>query len=296
MLREFQISLRRFLLSGVIATIVWAGCFEANPVAVGQEADPTQKAWIEKYETQANAPKPSEMLLNTDAEPELSEGFVAMFNGTDLSGWNSKGGTCTFEVRDGQIVGTCVPGSESTYLCTEKADYTDFVFTCDLKWEIDGNTGVQFRSNAKPSVKKTKKGKKAKADTNSNSEKADEPKTEEPKPETVFGPQVEMEGLGKADRHWSGGIYGQSCGGYFYPLWLKEHQAARAAEKTDDWNRVTISAKGNVVKTWLNGVPASHWVDDGTYAKGFFALQVHKGKAGTILFKNIRIKELNEQE
>jgi hypothetical protein len=75
---------------------------------------------------------------------------------------------------------------------------------------------------------------------------------------------------------------------------LKEHQAARAAEKTDGWNRVTISAQGNVVKTWLNGVPVALWVDDGTYSSGFFALQIHKGKAGTVLFKNIRMKELGE--
>jgi len=132
-----------------------------------------------------------------------------------------------------------------------------------LKWEVDGNSGVQFRSQSRP-------GKKS---------------------EVVFGPQVEMEGLGKGARNWSGGIYGQSCGGYFYPLWLKEHQEARAAQKTDGWNRITISARGDVVKTWLNGVPIAHWVGDGTYSTGFFALQIHSGKAGTILFKDIRVKE-----
>ena len=229
-----------------------------------QELDPQQKQWTKKYLKQKNAPKPEEMLLNTDSEPDLSEGFTSLFNGTDLSGWQSKGGSCTFEVKDGVIVGTCVPGSDSTYLCTEKSDYSNFVFTCQIKWQIDGNTGVQFRSRSKP-------GKKS---------------------ETVFGPQFEMEGQGKPGRKWSGGIYGQSCGGYFYPLWLKEHQAARKAEKTEGWNRLTISADGNVVKTWLNGVPASHWVDDGSYAKGFFGLQVHKGKAGTIHFKDIQVKEM----
>ena len=210
------------------------------------------------------------MLLNTDNEPTLSEGFTELFNGKDLTGWKPKGGTCTFEVKDGQIVGTCVQGSKSTYLCTDRSDYKDFIFTCDLKMEVDGNTGVQFRSQSKPNNK-------AKTPT-----------------ETVFGPQFEMEGQGKEGRHWSGGIYGQSCGGYFYPLWLKEHKAARAAEDLTGWNRVTISAKGNVIKTWLNGVPVSHWVDDGTYAEGFLGLQVHQGEAGTILFKNIRLKELNQ--
>ena len=193
-----------------------------------------------------------------------------LFNGKDLDDWESKGGTCTFEVKDKQIVGTCVKGSKSTYLCTKKKDYKDFVFTCDLKLEVDGNSGIQFRSRSAKVKKKEKE------------------------VEVVSGPQYEIEGQGKDGRNWSGGIYGQSCGGYFYPLWLKEHEAARAAENKTDWNRITISAKGKVVKTWINGVPVSHWVGDGDYATGFFALQVHSGEAGTILFKNLKVKELTE--
>ena len=81
----------------------------------------------------------------------------------------------------------------------------------------------------------------------------------------------------------------------FYPLWLKVHKDVRAALKRADWNRVTIKAEGNVVKTWVNGVPAAHWVDDGTYAKGFFGLQIHKGSRGTVLWKNVRVKEVKDQ-
>lgn len=225
--------------------------------------DPTQQAWYEKYKKQENAPAPADMLLNTDPEPALTEGFTPLFNGKDLTGWTRKGGECKFEVKDGILVGTCVPDTPSTYLSTEKADYTDFVFSCEMKWEADGNSGVMFRAQSKPG----KDG------------------------ETVFGPQAEMEGI-TGDRLWSGGIYGQSCGGYFYPLWLKEHKEARGALDREGWNRLTIKAKGNVVQTWVNGVPAAQWVDDGTYAKGFFGLQIHKGKKGTVLWKNLQVKEL----
>jgi len=113
-------------------------------------------------------------------------------------------------------------------------------------------------------------------------------KTEKDK-EIVFGPQAEMEGI-TGDRYWSGGIYGQSCGGYFYPVWLKEHKEARAALDRQGWNRLTISAQGNVVKTWINGVPVAHWIDDGSYPSGFFGLQIHKGSKGKVLWKNIRVK------
>lgn len=256
-----------FQFKNMLNVLLFVGFGLFAGVATGQELDPSQDGWVEHYSKQKNAPKPGEMLLNTDDEPDLTSGFVALFNGEDLSGWEPRGGTCTFEVKDGQIISTCVKDSNSTYLCTKRSDYKDFIFTCDLKLEVDGNTGVQFRSQAKAGE--------SEGLTN----------------EVVFGPQFEIEGQGKPGRNWSGGIYGQSCGGYFYPLWLKEHKAARAAEKKTDWNRVTLMAKGNVVKTWLNGVPVSHWVGDDTYSEGFLALQVHKGKAGTILFKNLQVKE-----
>lgn len=229
-----------------------------------QELDPQQNAWHAKYEKQQNAPLPEQMLLNTDPEPDLNTGMTSLFNGQDLTGWEPRGGTCTFEAKDGLLVGTCVPGSNSTYLSTKQVDYADFVFTCDMKWKVDCNSGVMFRAQSKPG-------------------KDDQ--------ETVFGPQAEMEGFSQ-DRHWSGGIYGQSCGGYFYPLWLKEHKEARAATRQGEWNRVTILAKGNVVKTWVNGVPAAHWIDNGSYRKGFFGLQIHKGAKGQVLWKNIKVKRL----
>jgi len=110
------------------------------------------------------------------------------------------------------------------------------------------------------------------------------------KGKVVFGPQAEMEDEGKG-RGWSGGIYGQACGGYMYPVWLKEHAAARAAQKQGEWNRITIHAEGEVMKTWLNGVPISHIVNS-EYLSGFFGLQIHSGARGTIRFRDPRVKEL----
>ena len=247
----------------IVTQVGVALLFGSLLAAAGTIAE-SQKSWFKKYQKQVNAPDPAKMLLNDDKEPDLKEGFIDLFNGKDLSGWTAKGGKASFEVKNGSLIGTAVPNSPSTYLCTDKADFKDFVFTCELQWAEDLNSGVMFRA-------------------------ASRMKGEH---EEVFGPQVEMEGLGK-ERGWSGGVYGQSCGGYFYPLWLKEHEAARGALKKEGWNRLTLEAKGKVVKTWVNGVPASHWVGDGTFTKGFFGLQIHKAKKGEVHFRNLRVKELN---
>lgn len=222
----------------------------------------SQERFIKKYAKQKHIVPPDQALLNTEKEPDLSEGFVELYNGKDLDGWTSRGGSCTFEAKDDVIVGTTVPGSPSTYLSTKREDYSDFIFTAELKWEVDGNSGIMFRAQRKPGKKH----------------------------EQVFGPQCEMEENGNG-RGWSGGIYGQGIGGWRYPLWLEAHAEAREAQKKDDWNRVTIQAVGDTVRTWVNGIPAAHWITR-DYAKGFVGLQIHAGKRGTILFRNLKIKEL----
>ncbi len=225
----------------------------------------SQLKYVERYKSQPVVPKAEEMLVNTDPEPDLSEGFTALYNGKDLEGWTPLEGRCKFEAKGESIVGTCVKGSPSTYLSTVKSDYTNFIFTAELRWEVDGNSGVMFRARQKNVDKGV----------------------------VVYGPQAEMEGFGAsfAGRGWSGGIYGQSCGGWYYPLWLDAHAEVRAALRKDDWNRITIEAVGDTVKTWVNGVPAARW-RNGEYLGGFFSLQVHQGSEGTILFRNIKVKQL----
>jgi len=256
------------------AGLVLASVLMVSTVGAG-EIDPSQQAWYEKYKKQANAPDPGAMLLNTDPEPDLTEGFTDLFNGRDLTGWTAFGGTCTFEADGDEVVGTCVPGSESTYLCTDDDTWGDLVLTCETFWEVDGNTGVMFRARTRP-----------------RKNAGDSPSPEDIE---VYGPQIELEGFDgfAKGRGWSGAPYGQDCGGYWYPLWLKEHAAARAALKRGAWNRMTLHAKGDVVKTWVNGVPVAHWVGDGSYLRGRLGFQVHKGKQGVIRWRNMKVKRLD---
>ncbi|WP_052670972.1 3-keto-disaccharide hydrolase [Draconibacterium sediminis] len=203
-------------------------------------------------------------LLNKDKEPKLEgKKFISLFNGENLKGWETLQGTMKFEARDGEIVGTCSEGP-STFLCTEK-EYVDFIFTCEIKWEVDGNTGVQIRSRIRK-------------DLNRN---------------TVIGPQAEMEDLAKNGRGWSGGIYGQNCGGWFYPLKAPEHKALKNVIDRSGWNRLTIKVKGNVFQTWVNGIPAAYWIDEkNEFPKGFIGLQIHGGKQGIVHWKNLKLREI----
>ena len=245
-----------------------------SSVAFGHEVSESQKEWIRKFQTKVDRHIPDfdKILLNTDSEPKLEGGFKEMYNQKDLSGWriiaNDPQRVSTFEADGDVIVGSHVPGASNTYLWTTE-EYDDFIFTCEIKWLIPLNTGVQFRSMPQ-------KGK----DGNL----------------IMTGPQVEMENpiQAKQGRCWSGGIYGQGLGGYFYVPILEAHQAARAATNYEDWNRVTIKAEGNNVKTWINGVPVANWNTE-KHLRGAFGFQLHEGKQGKALFRNIRIKELSKK-
>lgn len=246
-----------------LALLAAAPASFANKISEGEQMD----VWYPKYKDQENIPPLDKMLVLTDKEPNIKQkGFVNLFNGKNLDGWVSYGGECTFKVVDGMIEATTIPGTPSTYLSTVKADYTDFLFTCEVKWLVDGNTGVQFRSK----VRDGKDGKKE-----------------------VYGPQFELEEQSRA-RGWSGGIYGQSCGGYLYPLWLDAHKEVRGAVNYDDWNRVTILVRGMNMKTWINGIPAAH-IRNKEFDKGFFSLQSHSGRQGKVQFRNIRVKEFEKK-
>lgn len=247
-------------------TLILSAAVSIISIAHAGKISESQQQYIARYEKQTLKVAPEDALINTDKEPDLKNGFVSLYNGKNLDGWTPRGGECTFEAVGESIVGTCVPGSPSTYLSTTREDYTDFVFTAELKWEVDGNSGIMFRAQRKPGNKG----------------------------EIVFGPQAEMEGIDN-EWNWSGGLFGQSAGGWLYPLWLDEHKEVREALKEDDWNRITIRAVGKSIKTWVNGIPAANYITD-DYLKGFFSLQVHSGKKGKIHFRDIKVKEIERKK
>ena len=203
------------------------------------------------------------------------DGFVALFDGKTLDGWEQHSGKAPYKVEDGAIVGTTMANTDNSFLCTKKK-YGDFILELEFKVDPKMNSGVQFRSEyyeKETTVEISGKPRKFTADR-------------------VFGYQYEIDPSARA---FTGGIYDEARRGWLFDL--KNNEAARKAFKQNEWNKIRIECKGESIKTWLNDVPAAD-LKDGMTKEGLIALQVHGiGKnverAGEeVRWKNIRIKEL----
>ncbi|MCE9532980.1 MAG: DUF1080 domain-containing protein, partial [Planctomycetes bacterium] len=78
-----------------------------------------------------------------DAKPP--EGFVALFNGTDLTGWNATAKKEVWGAEKGVIF---CQGGGGGWLMTEK-EYGDFELRLEYKLPKMGNSGVGLRSPLK---------------------------------------------------------------------------------------------------------------------------------------------------
>jgi len=204
------------------------------------------------------------------------EGLKPLFDGKSLDGFTQKGGKAKYRVENGEIVGTSVPNTENSFLCTIK-EYGDFILELEFKVDPQLNSGVQIRSHTydQPREVETKKGKKRTFPAG-----------------RVHGYQVEID---PSSRSYSGAIYDEARRAVFLAD-LADNEPARKAFKQGEWNKFRIECRGDSIKTWINGVAAVDLKDDMT-PKGFIALQVHgvgaREEPLEVRWRNLKIKELD---
>ncbi len=194
------------------------------------------------------------------ASTAADRGWVALFNGKDLQGWEQINGLAKYEAKDGAIVGTSVPNSPNSFLCTQKR-YGDFELQFEVKVDKALNSGVQIRSESKPEYQNGR----------------------------VHGYQVEI-----AVGGFSGGIYDEARRGKFLNADKPAPEIATLL-KENEWNTYRVVCQGDRIQTWVNGRQVTDLRDDVTRA-GFIGLQVHgvgdRADPLRVQWRNIRLREL----
>jgi hypothetical protein len=203
------------------------------------------------------------------------EGFVSMFNGKDLTGWEGKPGG--WWVEDGAITSRSTeenPCVKHHYLYWRGGEPADFILRFEYRL-VGGNSGVQIRSQTRPDW-------------------------------DTWGYQADME----AGKQWTGCLFQHSRGGVV----MRGKRAVIAEDgtrteetfasgdelqkkvKDGDWNEYEIIASGSKITLKINGQLMCE-VDDRdaklACRKGIIALQMHPGPPMEVQFRNLRIKILD---
>jgi hypothetical protein len=211
--------------------------------------------------------------LNADDDSD----FVSLFNGNDLTAWDSSPGS--WEVRNGEI--WCTGASqERNWLIWRGGEPSDFILRLEFRWD-KGNSGVQVRSDDLGDWQ-------------------------------VFGYQVEIAkqavmGLWhhslidkehpKREARFLMSTAGETAvideEGTRSNTKLSEAAKVQSNYKEHEWNTMEIIAKGNTLIQTINGIKFATLVDhdsEMSRTKGLIAFQDH-GKGCTVAFRNIRLKE-----
>ncbi|HMN95559.1 MAG TPA: DUF1080 domain-containing protein [Phycisphaerales bacterium] len=166
--------------------------------------------------------------------------------------WLPRGGDAEIRIEqvDGvpTVIGQAKPGTPNTFLVSSTA-FDDFELSYEAWIHPLLNGGVQIRSAVIGGLDRREG--------------------------ALRGIQVELD---PSPRGYSGGLYDEARRGWLHPLHAAP--AARSAFRPGAWNRFHVIARGPVIETWINGVPAAS-VFDALDASGHLALQVHSVSAET---------------
>lgn len=204
-------------------------------------------------------------------------GFVSLFNGRDLAGW--EGDPRIWSVQEGAITGQTTESTrvtENTFL-TWKDELEDFELRLRFKLE-GGNSGIYFRARKRGSSSQDR--------------------------EALTGMQADI----SADGRWTGVIMEytlrevlaergerviiheqgeRQVGGR-----LGEPDALLAVTKPGEWNDYAIVAQGGEIQIAINGVRMADLEDRDPkrLKRGWLGLQVHTGPPMRVQFKDIWLR------
>jgi hypothetical protein len=185
--------------------------------------------------------------------PELK--FVPLFNGRDLTGWQSASANPFWHVEAGELIGQNDAKKTGNMLWTEKS-YGDFVLEFEVQWTGEIDSGVELR---------------------------------EPKIQLQLGISRSLK------RDMSGSFYISKAADpsrVGYPEAGQAKESALLLRPEGQWNTFRLEAKGPTFTVWINGQPAARFTDPLFSGPGPLGLQVHPGLAMKVAYRNIRVAVL----
>jgi hypothetical protein len=266
------------VLTCVLASSSPAASERAGSVIGGVPATP-QAGWqAQPSQSGAAAPRPGSGVY-PPTQPDDDAGFVSIFDGTSLQGWD--GDPRYWRVENGEIVGETTPSNPVTlnnFLIWRGGTLRDFELK--LEFRMNGsNSGIQYRSAELPSVGKwVLKGYQADIDFTQN----------------YLGNVHDERGRGVLSRR--GEVTRLVDGPTFKVVGtIADGTLLRGVMNVGGWNHYHIIARGAVLLQFLNRQLVSVAIDEDSKhftAEGVLGFQMHTGPPFKIQFRNILFRKL----
>jgi hypothetical protein len=212
-------------------------------------------------------------------------GFVSMFNGKDLTGW--EGNPRLWSVKDGVITGQTTvdnPAKVNTFLIWTNGTPGDFELRCRFKLRANNdkgfaNSGIQYRSKVLDPANWVVGGYQADMDAGA-----------------VYTGTLYEERMTRATMAFDGEkvLWDQDCNRKLLGM-MGSAAEIQAAVKKEDWNEYVIKAQGNHLQQFINGKPTVQVTDDCEAKRamsGVIALQLHVGPPMMVQYKELQLKIL----
>lgn len=219
----------------------------------------------------------SNRVVAEDVAVAAGSDTVVLFDGKTLVGW--VGREDLWAAEDGQIVGRTAdedPIDGNTFLIFDGEEFENFELTAEFKIE-GGNSGIQYRSRVIDADKFVVSGYQADIDDANKFAGI----LYEEKARGILALRGETVTIG------SDGKKSKVRFGDAEKLGLGIHPGK--------WNDFRVLADGNHLQHFINGAMTAEVIDeqsDKAAKAGIIALQLHRGPAMTVRFKNLKVRKL----
>lgn len=225
---------------------------------------------------------------------QKSGGFVQIFDGKTLNGWN--GDPTYWRVENGNLVGEITPTTllkTNSFIIWKGGTPKDFELTLEFKITKTGNSGINYRSVQLTDVPFALKGYQADIDganryTGQNYEERQRTTLAYRGEKVTVKP---FEGSSASVREhvknnaWLERTVNASLG---------TSEELQTKIKQEDWNTCRLVVKGNHLQHYINGFLMSDVTDNDTVngkMDGLLGVQVHVGPPMKVEYRNIMLKQ-----
>jgi hypothetical protein len=231
----------------------------------------------------------------TKSPPDSSNGFVPIFDGKSLRGWD--GDPTYWRVENGMLLGEVTPATllkRNTFIIWRGGITQDFEFKGEYLITEDGNSGINYRSEEVEGISHALAGYQCDIDGKNRYTGMN---YEERKRTTLANPGqvVVLHSLPESGKPLSENISQNQ----WKPAQVTGETGnitdLKAQIKANDWNEVHIIVQGNRMRHFVNGNLMSDVTDNDSENQrrsGLLGVQVHVGPPMQIAYRNLRIRHL----